>query len=534
MSAVAPTVAARAGIDNKWLVASSIGVGAMMGSIDSSIVNVALPHIRGSVGATIEEITWVSTAYIIAMVIVMPLTAFLGSFFGQKRVYMASLALFVGGSALCGMAHSLTALVLFRTIQGLGAGALQPTQQAILRQTFPLEEQGMAMATLGMVLMFGPAIGPTLGGWLTDNYSWQWIFYINLPIGILGLFMVLEFVHEPEDIRRANHERAEAHKKDLDWQGVMLISVGAASLQYVLEEGQRNDWFQSNEISFFAFLAGATLAAFVVRELTAPAPVVNLRLFKERTFMAGTVIGGVQFAVLMSSMFLMPVFMQEILGFDATQSGLMLMPRAFVMMALMPVIGRLYNRLRPAALIGAGVLFIAAGCFQLSRVTTATSFRDLLLPMITTGIGFAAMFVPLTTVALSRIPRAQLTDAAGMNSFFRQIGGSIGITVFATLLTRFATQARASVGWHVSALRPEAMMQLGAMQHRALGLGFGTASRHAAMMFMNGRVAVQGIVLAFEKSFLLQGVCFLAILPLLWFLWSARSVDGLATGESVE
>jgi DHA2 family multidrug resistance protein len=230
----------------------------------------------------------------------------------------------------------------------------------------------------------------------------------------------------------------------------------------------------------------------------------------------------------------MPVFMQEVLGFDATQSGLMLMPRAFVMMALMPVIGRLYNRVPPAAMIGVGVLFIAAGCFQLSRVTTATSFSDLLLPMITTGIGFAAMFVPLTTVSLSCIARAELTDAAGMNSFFRQIGGSIGITVFATLLTRFATQARASVGWHVTPLRPEAMMELGAMQHRALGLGFGTASRHAAMMFMNGRVAVQSIVLAFEKSFLLQGICFLVILPLLWFLWNARSTDSPDEGGCVE
>jgi len=525
MSAVAPTVAARAGIDNKWLVASSIGVGAMMGSIDSSIVNVALPHIRGSVGATIEEITWVSTAYIIAMVIVMPLTGFLGSFFGQKQVYVASLVLFIAGSALCGMAHTLATLVIFRAIQGLGAGAIQPTQQAILRQTFPQHEQGMAMAMLGMVLMLGPAIGPTLGGWITDNYSWQWIFYINLPVGVLGLFMVAQFVHEPDDIRLANHARAEAQRKNLDWQGVALITVGAATMQYVLEEGQRNDWFQSREISLIAFVAAVALAAFVVRELTAPAPVVNLRLFRERTFMAGTVMGGMQFAVLMSSMFLMPLFMQEILGYSATQSGLLLAPRALVMMALMPVIGRLYNKVRPAAMIGAGIVLIAIGSFQLSRVTTQTSFADLVFPMITTGVGFAALFVPLLTVSMCCIERSQLVDAAGMNSFFRQVGASIGITVFATLLTRFTTQARASIGWHVTPLRPEAMMQLQALQQRATGLGFGTAARHASMMFLDGRVSAQGAILAFEKSFMLQGLCFLAILPLLAFLWKTRSTD---------
>ncbi|HUJ28977.1 MAG TPA: DHA2 family efflux MFS transporter permease subunit, partial [Myxococcales bacterium] len=233
---------------NKWLVTVSVSFGTLMGAIDASIVNVALTHIRGSVGATLEEITWISTGFVVATVLVMPLTAFLGRLVGQKRLYMLSLAVFLGGSALCGMARSLWTLVAFRVIQGFGAGALQPTEQAILRQTFPPKEQGMAMAVFSMAVMLGPALGPTLGGVIVDNASWPWIFYINLPVGLLGLFMVWRFVHEPEDIRAANVAAAVEQKKNLDWQGIALMTVGLASLQYVLQEGNRLDWFNSRLI----------------------------------------------------------------------------------------------------------------------------------------------------------------------------------------------------------------------------------------------------------------------------------------------
>src|SRR3954447_5825122 len=293
---------------NKWLVTVSVSFGTLMGAIDASIVNVALTHIRGAVGATLEEITWISTAFVIATVLVMPLTAFLGRLVGQKRLYMASLVLFLVGSALCGMARSLETLVVFRVIQGFGAGALQPTEQAILRQTFPPKEQGMAMALFGLAVVVGPAAGPALGGIIVDNYSWPWIFYINLPIGILALFMVSRFVHEPDDIRRANLERARQERSNLDWIGIALMTLGLGCLQYVLEEGSRNDWFQSTAISSCAFAAVFILAAFTVRELTAPHPAVDLSLFRDRVFLSGTLIGGIMFAILMSITFLLPVF----------------------------------------------------------------------------------------------------------------------------------------------------------------------------------------------------------------------------------
>ncbi|MGC4119970.1 MAG: DHA2 family efflux MFS transporter permease subunit [Myxococcales bacterium] len=488
---------------NKWLVTVSVTFGTLMGTIDASIVNVALPHMRGSVGATLEEITWVVTGFVIATVIVMPLTAFLGRFFGQKRVYLVSLALFVAGSMLCGTARSLAELVAFRALQGLGAGALQPTEQAILRQTFPPEEQGMAMALFAMAVMIGPAVGPTLGGFIVDNYSWPWIFYVNLPVGLLGLFMVSRFVHEPEDVRQALREQAAAQRKNLDWQGIALMCVGLGGLQFVLEEGQRYDWFESSTIGATSLVAAFALAAFAVRELTAPAPAVNLRLFKDKVFLSGTLIGAVMFAMLMANMFLLPVFMQTLLGFTALQSGLALMPRVLVMMVFTPVVGRIYNRVSPRLLVGFGIAAFAVGAWQMSHFTAATSMRQIISAIMIQGLGFSCLFVPLTTVALTTIERARLTDATGLNSLFRQIGGSVGLAVFATLLVRYSTQARAGLVPHLSRTDPRVAERV---------------SGPKGVLALQGLVEQQAAVLSFEKLFLLSGVLFLCVLPLLYLL----------------
>jgi DHA2 family multidrug resistance protein len=520
---------------NKWLITVSIAFGSLMAAIDSSIINVALPQIRGTVGATIEEITWVSTSYIIATVLVMPLTGFLGSFFGQKRVYLASLVLFVVGSALCGLARSLPMLVLCRVIQGFGAGALQPTQQAILRQTFPPKEQGMAMAMFAMVIMVGPAVGPTLGGTIVDNYSWPWIFYINVPIGVIGWLMTMRNVVEPADVLRANRARADIQRRNLDVAGIALMFLGVSTLQYVLEEGPRNDWFSSPFITIACAVAAVSLAAFVIRELTAVAPVVNLRLFRDKTFASGTAIGGVMFAMLMGSMFLLPVFMQELLGFDATQSGTTLMPRTLAMMAVTPIIGRLYNRVPPALTVAIGGLFFAFGSYQLSHITLASSSADIVVPLLVTGVGFACLFIPLMTAALTFVPRAQAADAAGLNSFVRQIGGSVGLTIFATVLTTFGKRATASVSWHVTSLRPDVVARLDgvAASFRAHGMS-PIDAQQTALRAVAGAVARQGTVLAFEKTFLLQGVVFLAVLPLLFFLRVGSSAKARHVEMSME
>lgn len=504
---------------NKWLVTVSVTFGTLMGALDASIVAVAIPNIRGSVGASITEITWITTGFMIATVIVMPLTAFLGRFFGQKRFYMWSLMLFIAGSALCGAARSLTALVAFRAIQGLGAGALQPTEQAILRQTFPPQEQGMAMAVFGMAVMLGPALGPTLGGYIVDHASWPWIFYINLPVGALGLVMVSRFVHEPEDIRAAYRSMADKQRKNLDWLGVALLCVGLSSLQYVLEEGQGDDWFESSTIVAFTLVALFALSAFVIRELTAPVPAVNLGLFKDKTFLSGTLIGSLMFAMLMSNMFLLPLFMQELLGFTATQSGLALMPRTLAMMVATPFVGRFYTKVSPRLMIALGVVLFSAGAYEMSHFTLQTSIGGIVATMMIQGVGFSCLFVPLTTVALSSIERHRLADATGLNSLLRQVGGSIGLALFATELSRYVAQAYTSLAAHVSVGRPEVIDRVSAARGGLSQRGFDPASAEAMARGMLGRVVgEQSLVLAFEKLFLISGVVFLGVLPLLALL----------------
>jgi len=510
---------------NKWLVTVSVTFGTLMGAIDSSIVNVAVPHIRGALGADITEITWVSTGFIIATVLVMPLTAFLGRFFGQKNFYMFSLVLFVLGSALCGLARTLTQLIVFRVIQGLGAGALQPTEQAILRQTFPPEEQGTAMALFGMAVMVGPAVGPTLGGYIVDRYAWPWIFYINLPVGILGLFMVSRFVREPEDIRQANREMAAKQRKYFDWQGILLLAVGLGALQYMLEEGQRQDWFQSSEIVAFALVALFSLSAFVIRELRAEAPVVNLRLFKDRVFLTGTAIGAVMFAMLMANMFLLPLFMQELLGFTAMQSGMALMPRVLVMMLTTPIVGKLYNRVPPRVFVGIGVLFFTAGAYAMSKFNLQTTATGVIASIAIQGVGFSCLFVPLTTVALSTIKRHQMTDATGLNSLLRQVAGSVGLAAFVTMLSRYAQVAQTSVGSHVTRLDPGVIQRLAMMRGAFTARGYDAYhAGQAALAALGGTIRIQASVLAFDKIFILAGLLFLVVLPLLVFLRVDRKV----------
>src|SRR5580658_6030569 len=437
---------------NKWLVTVSVTFGTLMGAIDASIVNVAIPHIRGAVGATVEEITWVSTGFALATVLVMPLTAFLGRLFGQKRVYLSCLIIFIAGSALCGMARSLPMLVAFRVVQGFGAGALQPTEQAILRQTFPPEEQGMAMAVFAMAVMIGPALGPTLGGYIVDNYSWPWIFYINLPVGLVGLVMLWRIVHDPPYLVRV--------KGNVDWWGMGLLVVGLGALQTLLEQGEQYNWFQSTRNVLYAAIATASLVMFIVWELTVEKPAVNLRVLKNRSLATGTSIGAVLGAVLFSTLFLLPIYMQEFLGYDAMQTGLALMPRSLVMLVTIPIVGALYNKPSPRLVIAFGLGLGAFTCFQMSRFTLTTSNEEILVPQMIQGVALACIFIPLSTVALATIERKRMGDATGLNNLVRQLGGSFGVAIFAALLDRYTIEARAGLVAHVPVGDPNVMQRL--------------------------------------------------------------------------
>ena len=503
---------------NKWLVTVSITFGTLMGAIDASIVNVAVPHLMGSLGVTVEQITWVTTGFVIATVMVMPLTGFLARLFGQKRVYLFCLVLFGVGSALCGMARTLPLLLLFRVIQGIGAGALQPTEQAILRQTFPPQEQGMAMAVFGMAVVLGPAFGPTLGGYIVDNYSWPWIFYINIPVCVVSLLMVTRFVQEPADVRAAMQKMAERQRRNMDWWGIGLLIAGLGSLQFVLEEGNRNDWFDSGQIKVMTVFAVVSLALLVVRELSATAPAVDIALFKDPVFFSGTMIGAVMFAMLMSVTFLLPLFMQTLLGFSATQSGIALMPRSLTMMVVMPIVGRIYNKVSPRAVVAFGIILFAYTAWLMGHYTLATSSRGIVNVLILQGVAFSCLFIPLTTIALSSIPRHRLSDATGLNSLLRQVGGSIGLAIIATMMTRFATRARDVMLSSVTMSRPAVEARVGAMQ-RALG--------GRALPLLDLQIRRQAMVLSFERLFFICGIAFLCVLPLVFFLRMPKDAEKL-------
>ncbi|MGZ4777956.1 MAG: DHA2 family efflux MFS transporter permease subunit [Thermoanaerobaculia bacterium] len=511
---------------NKWLVTVSITFGTLMGAIDASIVNVAVPHLMGSLGVTVEQVTWVTTGFVIATVMVMPLTGFLARLFGQKRVYMISLVLFIVGSALCGLAHTLPLLVFFRILQGLGAGALQPTEQAILRQTFPPKEQGMAMALFGMAVVLGPAFGPTLGGYIVDNYSWPWIFFINLPVGVVSLLMVSRFVHEPEDVRVAMHAMAERQRKNMDWSGIVMLIIGVGTMQYVLEEGNRNDWFASNEIKVIALLSAVSLTFLIIRELSAAVPAVDISLFRDVVFFSGTMIGAVMFAMLMSVTFLLPLFMQTLLGFTATQSGLALMPRSLTMLVVMPIVGRLYNKVSPRLVVAFGILMFAYTAWLMGHYTLQTSQRDIVNVLIIQGVAFSCLFIPLTTVALSTIPRHRLSDATGLNSVLRQTGGSIGLAIMATLLSRFATRARDSMLGSITTASSAVTARMAAMERMLMSRGYDAAAAHAtAARMLDGTLRRQAMMLSFERLFYICGIAFLCVLPLVLFLKMPKNVE---------
>ncbi|WP_394831387.1 DHA2 family efflux MFS transporter permease subunit [Pendulispora rubella] len=514
---------------NKWLVTLSISLGTLMGAVDASIVNVALPQIQGSLGATVQEITWIATGYSIALVILMPLTAFLGRQFGQKRLYLSCLGLFMVGSALCGTAQTLTQMIIYRIIQGLGAGALQPTEQAILRRTFPREEQGMAMAVFGIIIMLGPAIGPTIGGVIVDQYHWSWIFFINLPLGLAGFFMVSKVLREDPETFAKNQERAAVERRHLDWAGIALLCAALGCGQYVLEEGQREGWFESTLICGLTFAAVSLLALFIVRELTATAPVVQLRLFRDPTFASGVMVNGLTMAMLLANVFLQPLFMQEMLGFTTFQSGLALLPRSIVMMVAMGIVGAVYNRVPARLLIGSGVIFFVVSAYAMGQFNMATGVEQIVIAVSLQGIGLALVVVPLEAVALSNVPKHQMTDATGLNNLITELGGAIGLAVFATVFSRHIPMAKATVAAHVHIANAYAEPRL-----HAYAEAIGGGARAAGLRALASVVTREATVLAYDYVFVLGGVVFvLMVLPLVFCLRPGASTHG-ESGDGAE
>lgn len=490
-----------------WLMILGVMLAVMLEIIDASIVNVAMPVMMGNLGATVDEISWVATSYIIANVVVIPMTSWLAGRFGRRRYFVGSILLFTGASFLCGTAQTLPVLVAFRVLQGLGGGALLATSQSILVETFPPEQQGKGQAIFGMGAMLGPSLGPTLGGWITDQWSWPWIFFVNVPLGIAAAALCFRYLPEP---RTGVGRRA-----GVDWPGIALLVIGVAALQTLLERGNRLDWFESSFIVTLAVAALVALALFVWHELRTEHPVVDLRVFRHRALTLGCAWGAAMGIGLYGSVFLLPLFTQNLLQFTSWQSGLTVLPSSLATALMMPIAGRLVWRLGPAPLLGAGLLVFIPSVFAMSHWTLQSGYWDLFWPQVGRGVAMGLMFVPLSTATLRALPPAEVLQGAGLYNLFRQLGGSMGIASLATLVDHRSVLHHALLSEHVTPLSEAARVRLEmfAAGLVARGLDPETATK-AAYEALERIVTSQAAMLAFRDCYLLIVLLFLALVPL--------------------
>lgn len=424
---------------NPWLIALTVTLATFMEVLDTSIANIALPHIAGSFGASTNESTWVLTSYLVSNGIVLPISAWLATRFGRKRFYMSCVALFAGSSFLCGLAPTLGMLVFFRVVQGIGGGGLQPSEQAILADTFTPAKRGMAFSIYGMAVVVAPAIGPTLGGWITDNYSWRWIFYINVPISIISLYMTHRFVEDPPYLRE---EQARKRGMKIDYIGLGLIALGIGCLQYMLDKGQEKDWFGSHLILGLFIAAVIVLSTWVIWEWRHPNPIVELKLLKQRNFATAVFFMFLLGTVLYGTTVLIPQFLQNLLGYPAVLAGEALAGGGFIMMLTMPICGALVSRVDARYLMAFGFSATATALYYMStQLNLGIDFKTMALLRVFQTLGLAFIFIPSNVLSYVGIPREKSNQISSMINFVRNVGGSIGIAVISTLVTR-TTQVR--------------------------------------------------------------------------------------------
>jgi MFS transporter, DHA2 family, multidrug resistance protein len=514
-------IAGRRGAEHKYLIAAAVVLAALMQVIDSSIVNVALPDMMGNLGANLDEIAWVSTGYILASVIVIPLTGFLGDLLGRKRYFVGSIILFTASSFFCGAAHSLGTLIMWRIIQGIGGGALMTVSQAVLFESFPPEEAGTAMALFGLGVMVGPTIGPTLGGYLVDNAGWPWIFYINIPVGILAATMIAAYVHDPE------HQQKPPM---IDYQGIALLAVSVGAIQYVLEHGQREDWFDSRQIVALTVTGVVCWIALLWRELTIDHPAIDFRVLRHRQMWVGTLLGVVMGVGLYAMSFTLPVFLQGDLHMTAQQTGFVLLPGALATAVSMGVVGRLTNRFDARILITIGALVFAAAAWRLSLITGQSGTHDFFWPLILRGLGLGMMFVPLTTITLAELKSHELSQGAGLYNFFRQLGGSFGIAGIATLVARYTAQFRAVLGEHLAVNDPTTLARVEALTRGMIARGADAwTARQRALRLLDRQLFGQASVIAYSHIYVLAAGLILLLIPLLLLVRKTSSAGGAHT-----
>ncbi len=506
---------------NPWAVALTVTLATFMEVLDTSIANVALPHIAGGLGASQDEATWVLTSYLVSNAIILPVSAYLTTFVGRKKFYMICVLLFGLSSVLCGLAPSLPLLILFRVLQGAGGGGLQPSEQAILADTFPPSKRGQAFAMYGMAVVAAPAIGPTLGGWITDNYSWRWIFFINIPVALLSLYLTSRLVEDPPHIQRQVRENKH-HGINLDFLGFGLLALGFGSLEFVMDKGQEADWFGSHLIVTFAILCVVSLLTLIFYEIgqirRGKKPILDLTLFRNRTFATSF---GFMFAlgfILFGTTVLIPLFVQDLLGYTAEQAGLVISPGGLMIMALMPLVGYLISRVDPRYMIVYGFVISSAALALMHTLDLQVSYGYVALLRVFQASGLAFLFIPINTQAYNGVPREKNNDVSGLINLARNIGGSMGASFLVTMLARRAQYHQDRIVMHMAAQNPNFAASVGALksyfQHRAGLTASSAQAKQMAYASLYEQVLRQAQLLSYLDVIAILAVACCCLIPL--------------------
>jgi MFS transporter, DHA2 family, multidrug resistance protein len=493
----------------RWIITITVITAALLELIDTTIVNVALPNIMGNLGATLEDANWIVTGYAVANVIILPMSGWLGDRFGRKNYFLTSIIVFTFASFLCGNAHSLTELIAFRLLQGLAGGGLISTAQAILLETWPPAEVGMATALFGLGAVVGPTVGPTLGGIITDNISWQWIFYVNIPVGAIAAFCVSTFVRESPKYGKG---------KRIDWWGILFLAITVGSLQVVLEKGEDKDWFQTWYISLLTLTTILGVICFIWRESSIDFPVVNFKILRHRSFTIGIFTSFVLGVALYGSTFIFPVFCQNLLGFTAKQTGLILLPGGVATISMMPFVGIMLKRRVPAQILSAiGFFLFFIFCLMLDNSTLESGTSDFFWPLIIRGVGMAVLFVPLTTLAIQDLRGPEIGQGTGLNNMMRQLGGSFGIAVMTTIIHIKSGINRNILLENINIYNPAFNSRYSTLVQGFQASGYSLQQAQSmANGAMEGIVSKQVMLTTYNDVYLLVGFFVLLCIPLIF------------------
>jgi DHA2 family multidrug resistance protein len=508
-----------------WIISIAVMLATFMVVLDTSVANVALPHMAGSFSASSNEIMWVLTSYLIATGIILPSTAWFSSIFGRKNFLIICIIIFTAASIFCGAATSLEMMIFARILQGVGGGALMPISQAILLESFPKEQRGISMAVFGLGVVLAPVIGPTLGGWITDNYSWNWIFFINIPIGIIASIMTQLYVEDPPYLERGKIQK-------IDFVGFGALILWLVSLQVILDNGQKSDWFESAWVCYTAFISISAMIFFFVWEFKFKDSIIDLNVFKDRNFAVGTVLSMFVNAILYSTLAILPMFLQTLLGYTAYHSGMAITPRGIGCLATIGLAGYLCNKIDNRLLIAFGFLLLAISCFIFGNLNLTISMGNIIFPNIICGFALGFIFIPLATISFGTLSNEEMTNATGIQNLLKSIGGGIGVSIVSTMLSRMSQIHQANMVEHLNPLNPVFQQKVGMIQHHLSTYMTPVVAEQKANFLVYSSLLKQAALWSYIHNFRIYGILCLILIPTA-FLFKNVKTDKTSAGSAL-